>query len=136
MSDALACQRDAFGLPEDLHYLNCAYMGPLPRVTEEAGVEGVRRKRVPISIHPEDFFATSDKAPIAQDTSDGGDVVVMPKPGRQKRSRKLEHCTTNSNSRYTPHSTVRAQRASTPKVSMVANKSCVKSWGGALRMDA
>jgi selenocysteine lyase/cysteine desulfurase len=61
LSDALACQRDAFGLPEDLHYLNCAYMGPLPRVTEEAGVEGVRKKRVPITIHPEDFFATSDK---------------------------------------------------------------------------
>ncbi|MDP2956367.1 MAG: aminotransferase class V-fold PLP-dependent enzyme [Longimicrobiales bacterium] len=61
MSDALTCQREAFGLPDDLHYLNCAYMGPLPRVTEEAGIEGIRSKRVPISIHPEDFFRTSDE---------------------------------------------------------------------------
>lgn len=61
MSEPLSCQREAFGLPDDLHYLNCAYMGPLPRVTEEAGVEAIRRKRVPTSIHPADFFETSDR---------------------------------------------------------------------------
>lgn len=61
MSDALTCQREAFGLPADLHYLNCAYMGPLPKVTEDAGVEGIRRKRVPTGIHPPDFFENSDK---------------------------------------------------------------------------
>lgn len=61
MSDALTCQRDAFGLPDDLHYLNCAYMGPLPTVAEEAGIAGIRRKRVPVSIHPPDFFETSDE---------------------------------------------------------------------------
>ncbi len=59
--EALTCQREAFGLPDDLHYLNCAYMGPLPRVTEEAGIEGIRSKRVPISIHADDFFRTSDE---------------------------------------------------------------------------
>jgi len=59
--ESLTCKRDAFGLPEGLHYLNCAYMGPLPRVTEEAGIEGIRRKRVPIDIHPDDFFRTSDE---------------------------------------------------------------------------
>lgn len=58
---ALTCQREAFGLPRDLHYLNCAYMGPLPLVSEEAGVEGLRRKRVPTGIHPKDFFETSDR---------------------------------------------------------------------------
>lgn len=61
MSTPLPCQRDAFSLPEGLHYLNCAYMGPLPRVTEEVGVEAIRRKRVPIDIHPDDFFRTSDE---------------------------------------------------------------------------
>jgi selenocysteine lyase/cysteine desulfurase len=61
VNDPLGCQREAFGLPDDLHYLNCAYMGPLPRVTEEAGVEGIRRKRVPTGIHPNDFFETSDR---------------------------------------------------------------------------
>lgn len=61
MTDALTCQRDAFSLPEGLHYLNCAYMGPLPRAAEEVGVEAIRRKRVPIDIHPDDFFRTSDE---------------------------------------------------------------------------
>jgi selenocysteine lyase/cysteine desulfurase len=59
--DHLTCQRSAFGLPDDLHYLNCAYMGPLPRVTEEAGIEGVRSKRNPISIVPDDFYRASNE---------------------------------------------------------------------------
>lgn len=61
MTDGLACKRDAFSLPGDLHYLNCAYMGPLPKATEEAGMEGIRRKRVPTGIFPSDFFETSDE---------------------------------------------------------------------------
>jgi len=61
VTEPLACQRDAFGLPEGLHYLNCAYMGPLPKVAEEAGIEGIRRKRVPVDVHPEDFYRTSDE---------------------------------------------------------------------------
>lgn len=56
----LACQREAFSLPEGLHYLNCAYMGPLPRASEEAGIAGLRLKRDPTGIHPPDFFRTSD----------------------------------------------------------------------------
>lgn len=58
-ADALTCQREAFSLPDGLHYLNCAYMGPLPRVAEEAGIAGLRLKRDPTRIHPSDFFETS-----------------------------------------------------------------------------
>lgn len=58
----LDCQKDRFSLPEGLHYLNCAYMSPLSRSVEEAGVEGVRRKRNPAAISPEDFFTESDVA--------------------------------------------------------------------------
>jgi selenocysteine lyase/cysteine desulfurase len=80
--DALTCQKDAFGLPEDLHYLNCAYMGPLPRVAEEAGVEAVRRKRVPTSIHVDDFFADSDRLRSLFASLVGGDdptrVAILP----------------------------------------------------------
>ncbi len=61
MDDTLRCQRQAFGLPSDLHYLNCAYMGPLPTVSEQVGIASIRRKRVPTSIHPPDFFETSDE---------------------------------------------------------------------------
>ena len=61
VTDALLCQREAFNLPEDVHYLNCAYMSPLPRVSEEAGIRGIRQKRGPMAIHPPDFFAESDR---------------------------------------------------------------------------
>ena len=45
----------------DLHYLNCAYMSPLPRVVEEAGVQGMIRKRNPAPSAPEDFFEESQE---------------------------------------------------------------------------
>ena len=48
-------------LPDDLHYLNCAYMSPLLRSVEEAGIEGVRRKRDPSLIAPEMFYDESDE---------------------------------------------------------------------------
>ena len=56
----LSCQRRHFSLPDDFHYLNCAYMGPLPMVAEQAGIEGLRGKRFPQAIAPEDFFAPVD----------------------------------------------------------------------------
>jgi selenocysteine lyase/cysteine desulfurase len=59
--DQLGCQREAFSLPQDHHYLNCAYMSPLPRVVEEAGVTGMLRKRNPASLAPEDFFRESQE---------------------------------------------------------------------------
>jgi len=57
----LTCQRAHFSLPDDFHYLNCAYMGPLPRVAERAGIEGLRAKRFPQAISPEDFFDPADE---------------------------------------------------------------------------
>jgi len=61
VSRPLACQRAHFSLPDDFHYLNCAYMGPLPRVAERAGIEGLRAKRFPQAISPEDFFDPADE---------------------------------------------------------------------------
>lgn len=49
-------QRSLFALPDDLHYLNCAYMSPIARPVEEAGIEGIRRKRNPALVSPADFF--------------------------------------------------------------------------------
>ena len=37
-TETLSCQRAAFSLPEGAHYLNCAYMSPLPCAVEAAGV--------------------------------------------------------------------------------------------------
>jgi selenocysteine lyase/cysteine desulfurase len=56
----LECQKDRFTLAGDLHYLNCAYMGPVSRRTEEAGIAGVRLKRDPTLIPPSAFFTEAD----------------------------------------------------------------------------
>jgi selenocysteine lyase/cysteine desulfurase len=58
----LNCQRGEFSLPADSHFLNCAYMGPLPLRAQEAGIAGIRRKAAPLDIAPIDFFQDSDAA--------------------------------------------------------------------------
>lgn len=52
----LNCQKSEFFIPEDIHYLNCAYMSPTSRAVEAAGIEGIRAKRVPNGIKPDHFF--------------------------------------------------------------------------------
>ncbi|HZD04577.1 MAG TPA: aminotransferase class V-fold PLP-dependent enzyme [Longimicrobiales bacterium] len=77
----LSCQRDAFSLPPDVHYLNCAYMAPLPRTTEAAVIEGLRRKRVPIDIGAPDFFRDLEEARRCFARIVGGDpdrVALLP----------------------------------------------------------
>ena len=56
----LDCQRHRFRLPADLHYLNCAYMAPLAREVEAAGLEGMARRRDPSTIVADDFFDQAD----------------------------------------------------------------------------
>lgn len=62
MSQPLRSQREQFSLPRDVHYLNCAYMGPLSLAVQQAGIEGIRRKANPALITPDDFFTESDEA--------------------------------------------------------------------------
>lgn len=52
----LACQKHLFNLEPGRHYINCAYMSPLMAPVEAAGIEGMRRKRDPFKITPDDFF--------------------------------------------------------------------------------
>jgi len=58
----LSCQKSRFSLPDDEHYLNCAYMAPISIAVETAGMTGVARKRVPSRITASDFFTESDRA--------------------------------------------------------------------------
>ncbi len=58
----LTCKRDFFSLPEDVHYLNAAYMGPLSRASQEAAQRGIRSKALPYTIEAADFFRESDEA--------------------------------------------------------------------------
>jgi selenocysteine lyase/cysteine desulfurase len=58
----IPCQRALFDIPEDVAYLNCAYMGPLSRAAVAAGEGGMRRKARPWTITPADFFDEPDTA--------------------------------------------------------------------------
>lgn len=58
---ALGCQRDLFSIPRDVHYLNCAYLAPLPRAAEAAGVAAIGDRRAPVGFPSERFFEESDR---------------------------------------------------------------------------
>ena len=57
----LPCQRALFDIPDDIAYLNCAFMGPLMHRVVAAGEAGVRRKQHPWDITPPDFFELPDR---------------------------------------------------------------------------
>tara|TARA_Y100001947_G_scaffold99288_1_gene84778 strand:- start:346 stop:1491 length:1146 start_codon:yes stop_codon:yes gene_type:complete len=51
------CQIDKFIIEGNTTYLNCAYMSPMLKIVEEAGINGLKTKRAPHNILPEDFFS-------------------------------------------------------------------------------
>ena len=53
-------QRDKFQLQRKYAYLNCAYMSPMLKKVENAGIKGIKRKRKPFQILPEDFFKETE----------------------------------------------------------------------------
>ncbi len=56
----LTSKRSQFTLPPQVTYLNCAYMSPLMKDVEKAGIQALRRKRNPVDIAPIDFFNESE----------------------------------------------------------------------------
>lgn len=57
----MKCQRSHFSLPKDIHYLNNAYLGPLPNSTVLAGISGIQLKANPIQITPKEFYTDLDE---------------------------------------------------------------------------
>ena len=57
----LLCQRDLFSIPEGHCYLNSAFMGPLPRLVEQAGVAALTARASPIGLTPKDFFEPAER---------------------------------------------------------------------------
>lgn len=57
----LPCQRHLFDIPDDVAYLNCAYMSPLMKPVIEAGASGLARKAHPWELTPDKFFTGSDE---------------------------------------------------------------------------
>jgi selenocysteine lyase/cysteine desulfurase len=78
----LPCQKPHFQLPDDEHYLNCAYMAPISAKVEAAGVAGVGRKRVPSRITQDDFFteAATARALFARlvNVADSTRIAIIP----------------------------------------------------------
>lgn len=52
----LTCQKYQFSLPDEVSYLNCAYMSPNAEVVELAGYHAVAKKNLPFEIFVPDFF--------------------------------------------------------------------------------
>ena len=79
----LPCQRHLFDIPDEVAYLNCAYMSPLSRRVTEAGQRAVARKARPWGITPADFFTDVGEARRLFATLLGGgagedDVAIVP----------------------------------------------------------
>ena len=62
MTTQIPCQRDLFDIPEDVAWLNCAYMSPLMKPAVAAGEAGIRGKAQPWTIAPADFFPGPEEA--------------------------------------------------------------------------
>ena len=58
----LGSQRQLFELPEDVAYLNCAYLSPLLKSAAAVGREGLDRKLRPWQIVGKDFLDGPEKA--------------------------------------------------------------------------
>jgi selenocysteine lyase/cysteine desulfurase len=56
----LTCKHSQFTLPPKITYLNCSYLSPLLKTVEKAGIRGLRLKRNPALVAPEDFFIQSE----------------------------------------------------------------------------
>lgn len=58
----IASQRHLFEIPDDIAYLNCAYMSPLMKPVVAASSTGLQRKARPWTVTPQDFFTESEQA--------------------------------------------------------------------------
>jgi selenocysteine lyase/cysteine desulfurase len=77
----LGSQRDLFEIPEDIVYLNCAYMSPQLRPAREVGEMAVSRKSRPWEITPDAFFEDAEEVRALFARLVGGDadgVAIIP----------------------------------------------------------
>ncbi len=77
----LPCQRHLFDIPDDVAYLNCAYMSPLMKPALEAGTAGLARKAHPWEITADKFFSGADEfREMASQIIDSSpdDIAIVP----------------------------------------------------------
>jgi selenocysteine lyase/cysteine desulfurase len=75
----IPCQRHLFDIPDDIAYLNCAYMSPLMKLALEAATTGLARKTRPWEITPDQFFTGSEefRAVAAQLVDCSADAIAI-----------------------------------------------------------
>src|SRR3954464_7303223 len=72
-------QRHLFDIPDDVAYLNCAYMSPMLRGTVEAGNTGLARKMNPWQLTSDRFFSGAEefRATVARLIDAPADCVAI-----------------------------------------------------------
>lgn len=74
--------RSLFDLPRDLAYLNCAYMGPMPRAAAEAGKAAYDRRQRPWEMGVQDQFFDQPEALRAEAaklfSATASDIALVP----------------------------------------------------------
>ncbi len=58
----IPCQKHLFNIPQDIIYLNCAYLSPQLKTVSEAGHAGVVAKEQPWQIMAQDFFTNTEQS--------------------------------------------------------------------------
>ena len=58
----LDCQRELFDLDQEVTYLNCAYMSPLPKLSLEIGRAAMGREAKPWTLNVDNFFSHTARA--------------------------------------------------------------------------
>ncbi len=75
-------QKHLFNLPEEITYLNCAYMSPLMKHIKAAGIAGMEAKQRPFQVTVNDFFEPPEELRKVYsqliNCSDPRQVVVIP----------------------------------------------------------
>ena len=56
----IPCQKELFEIPDDITYLNCAYMAPQMRQVTQAGQEALKKKITPWAMTLQHFFEPVD----------------------------------------------------------------------------
>lgn len=79
MSAPLGPQRHLFDLPDDVAYLNCAYLSPQLRSVTAAGLAAVPMKSAPWELAPADFFTESEelRSTFAQLVGTEADAIAL-----------------------------------------------------------
>lgn len=74
-------QRHLFDIPDDVAYLNCATLGPMPKAAVQAGTDGLARKAQPWTMQSQDFFkdTVSLRPKLAKlVNSEAADIAFVP----------------------------------------------------------